>query len=137
MRDHDARAVDALAGRPPPRGELRTAARPSFRPGRGRPLSRAFDQVGWMITTTNTLSPARPTLRGHVQIARIDHWFKNVFVLPGIVTAIGVDMEGAGEGLGQRFLLGMISICLVASSNYVINEVLDADSDRSHPIKRK
>src|SRR4029079_14980866 len=28
------------------------------------------------------------------------------------------------------------SICLVASSNYVINEVLDAPSDLSHPVKR-
>jgi 4-hydroxybenzoate polyprenyltransferase len=90
-----------------------------------------------MNTYSTTLSPAipaRPTLRGHLQIARIDHWFKNVFVLPGIVAAIGVDM--AGEGLWRRVLFGMISICLVASSNYVINEVLDAPSDRSHPVKR-
>jgi 4-hydroxybenzoate polyprenyltransferase len=31
----------------------------------------------------------------------------------------------------------MISICLVASSNYVLNEVLDAPSDRSHPVNRQ
>jgi decaprenyl-phosphate phosphoribosyltransferase len=80
---------------------------------------------------------ARPTLWGHVQIMRIDHWFKNVFVLPGIIAALGVDMAGAAQGLWWRFLLGMISICLVASSNYVINEVLDAPSDRSHPVKKK
>jgi decaprenyl-phosphate phosphoribosyltransferase len=80
--------------------------------------------------------PARPTLRGHVQIMRIDHWFKNVFVLPGIVTALGVDLAGAERNLWWRFVLGMMSICLVASSNYVINEVLDAPSDRSHPVKR-
>jgi 4-hydroxybenzoate polyprenyltransferase len=79
---------------------------------------------------------ARPTLRGHLQIARIDHWFKNVFVLPGIIAAIGVDPGGAQSGLWMRMLIGLISICLVASSNYVINEVLDAPSDRSHPIKR-
>jgi 4-hydroxybenzoate polyprenyltransferase len=94
-----------------------------------------------MNTHTTTLSTAtisvRPTLRGHIQIARIDHWFKNVFVLPGIVAAIGVDFAGAGEGLLRRFVLGMIAICLVASSNYVINEVLDAPSDRSHPVKRR
>jgi decaprenyl-phosphate phosphoribosyltransferase len=78
----------------------------------------------------------RPTLRGHLRIARVDHWFKNVFVLPGIIAAIGVDMSGATDGLWLRILVGMISICLVASSNYVINEVLDAPSDRSHPIKR-
>jgi 4-hydroxybenzoate polyprenyltransferase len=91
-----------------------------------------------MNTQSSALFPivdARPTLRGHVQIMRIDHWFKNVFVLPGIIAALGVD--AATEGLWSRFVFGMISICLVASSNYVINEVLDAPSDRSHPIKRK
>ncbi len=79
---------------------------------------------------------ARPTLRGHVQIMRIDHWFKNVFVLPGIITALGVDWTGAANNLWWRFAFGMLSVCLVASSNYTINEVLDAPTDRSHPVKR-
>jgi len=87
--------------------------------------------------TTTIAAGVRPraTLRGHIQIARIDHWFKNVFVIPGIIAAVGVDMS-APPGLWRRVILGMISICLVASSNYVINEVLDAPSDLSHPIKR-
>jgi len=67
---------------------------------------------------------------------RIDHWFKNVFVLPGVVAALGVDFLGAREGLWLRLILGLASVCLVASSNYVINEVLDAPSDRSHPVKK-
>lgn len=78
----------------------------------------------------------RPTLRGHLEIARVDHWFKNVFVLPGIVAAIGSDPGHVASGLWIRVLLGLASICLVASSNYVINEVLDAPSDRFHPVKR-
>ena len=78
----------------------------------------------------------RPTLAGHLRIARVDHWFKNVFVLPGIIAAIGVDMSGITDGFWQRVAVGMFSICLVASSNYVINEVLDAPSDRAHPVKR-
>jgi len=92
-----------------------------------------------MSTKPTTLAPpvqARPTLLGHIQIARIDHWFKNVFVLPGIVAAIGVDAAAATSDLWLRIFLGLVSICLVASSNYVINEVLDAPSDRSHPVKR-
>jgi decaprenyl-phosphate phosphoribosyltransferase len=92
-----------------------------------------------MTTHSQTLSPtihARPTLRGHIQIARIDHWFKNVFVLPGLIAALGVEAARPSKELWIRVLLGMISICLVASSNYVINEVLDAPSDRSHPVKR-
>ncbi len=78
----------------------------------------------------------RRTLWAHIQIARIDHWFKNVFVLPGLIAAIGVDGAHATEGLWTRIAVGLVSICLVASSNYIINEVLDAPSDRSHPVKR-
>lgn len=78
-----------------------------------------------------------PTLRGHIQIARIDHWFKNVFVLPGIVAAIGVDPQHVPENLVFRIGVGLLSVCLVASSNYVVNEVLDAPSDLSHPVKYK
>jgi decaprenyl-phosphate phosphoribosyltransferase len=77
----------------------------------------------------------RPTIRGHIQIARIDHWFKNVFVLPGIIAAIGSDPTHIAAGLWINILVGLFATCLVASSNYVINEVLDAPSDRFHPIK--
>ena len=92
--------------------------------------------------TTSTLTTTTPiigrfTLRGHLAIARIDHWFKNVFVLPGIIAAIGVNAANATDGIWTRIVFGMLSICLVASSNYVINEVLDAPSDLSHPVKRK
>jgi 4-hydroxybenzoate polyprenyltransferase len=82
------------------------------------------------------VTPTRPTLRGHVEIARPDHWFKNVFVLPGIVAAVGIDRAHVPEGLALRVALGLVAICLVASSNYTINEVLDAPFDRTHPTKR-
>jgi 4-hydroxybenzoate polyprenyltransferase len=78
---------------------------------------------------------AHPTLRAHLQICRIDHWFKNVFVIPGIVAAIGIDPTHVAPNLGLRILIGFASICLVASSNYVVNEVMDAPFDRSHPVK--
>ncbi|MEO7360830.1 MAG: UbiA prenyltransferase family protein [Gemmatimonadaceae bacterium] len=83
-----------------------------------------------------TAAVARPTLRGHIAIARIDHWVKNVFILPGIVTALGSDPAHVTSGFALRVVMGFASICLVASSNYVINEVLDAPSDLSHPLKR-
>jgi 4-hydroxybenzoate polyprenyltransferase len=86
-------------------------------------------------TTSQALPQARPTLRGHIAIARIDHWFKNVFVLPGAVAAWAMDPTHLAPNIPLRFTLGMISVCLVASSNYTINEVLDAPSDLAHPIK--
>jgi 4-hydroxybenzoate polyprenyltransferase len=78
---------------------------------------------------------SRASVRGHLAIARIDHWFKNVFVIPGIVAAIGVDPSHVTPDLVRRIVLGMVSVCLVASSNYVLNEILDAPSDRAHPMK--
>lgn len=83
-------------------------------------------------------SAPRATLWGHIQIARIDHWFKNVFVFPGVVVAIGMNPSLlSSPDLPIRLFLGLIAICLVASSNYVVNEVLDAPHDRQHPTKCK
>ncbi|MFM8304474.1 MAG: UbiA family prenyltransferase [Actinomycetota bacterium] len=78
----------------------------------------------------------RPTWRGHLQIMRVDHWFKNVFVLPGVVVALSAQDSVEWGPLAWRFVAGMTAVCLIASSNYVINEVLDAPSDVHHPVKR-
>jgi len=77
----------------------------------------------------------RATLRGHIAIARIDHWFKNVFIIPGAVAAVAMDPQHLATDIPKRALLGLASVCLVASSNYVVNEVLDAPSDLAHPTK--
>lgn len=75
------------------------------------------------------------TLIGHIKIARIDHWIKNVFVLPGIVVAMSIDRGALSESLPWRIMIGLLSVCLVASSNYVLNELLDAPFDREHRLK--
>lgn len=72
----------------------------------------------------------------YVRIMRIDHWFKNVFVLPGVVVAMSAQESISWGSLSWRFVVGMAAVCLVASSNYVVNEVLDAPFDLHHPIKR-
>jgi 4-hydroxybenzoate polyprenyltransferase len=72
----------------------------------------------------------------YISIARPDHWVKNVFVLPGIVVAISLDPSTVNAGLARNIVLGLIAVCLIASSNYVLNEILDAPSDREHPVKR-
>ncbi len=81
------------------------------------------------------------TIRGLVEIARVDHWFKNVFVLPGVVVALGFAPLSANASSIKTFLirlvLGLVAVCLVASSNYVLNEILDAPFDRHHPEKNQ
>lgn len=73
-------------------------------------------------------------LRPYLQIARPDHWFKNVFMLAGVVLAIFYFFDLAAFSW-WLLMIGFASTCLVASSNYVINEILDAPTDRDHPVK--
>ena len=80
--------------------------------------------------------PHRPTLSAHLQIARFDHWVKNVFVLPGVVVALGLDQQPIGVGLAWRLLVGLLATGFVASSNYVLNELLDGRFDALHPTKQ-
>lgn len=73
----------------------------------------------------------------YIQIARIDHWFKNLFMVLGILLALFHDSSLAADwGSWLSVGLGVFATCLVASSNYVINELLDAATDREHPVKK-
>ena len=74
-------------------------------------------------------------LRAHLAIARLDHSIKNLFVLPGIIVPLSADPGLWNRSLLIKLVLAFIAITLVACSNYVINEVLDAPFDRLHPTK--
>lgn len=76
-------------------------------------------------------------IRAYVSIARPDHWFKNVFALPGIILAVATDPKVSVAAILGSAALAIAGLCLTASSNYVINELLDAPSDRQHPIKKE
>lgn len=80
--------------------------------------------------------PFSKRLRAHLAIARFDHVTKNVFILPGILIPLSVDHHLATLSLIPKLILGLIAASLVACSNYVVNEVLDAPYDRFHPVKR-
>lgn len=75
------------------------------------------------------------TLKDYVSLARIDHWFKNVFVLPGVALAIALGAN-VDFDLLWKFAVGILSVCLIASANYTINEWLDREFDRFHPLKK-
>ena len=75
-------------------------------------------------------------LRAHLAIARFDHSIKNLFVLPGVIVPLSTGVRMPVRDLVTRLAVALVSITLVACSNYVINEVLDAPFDRLHPTKR-
>ena len=72
----------------------------------------------------------------YLKIARIDRWYKCLFVLAGAVIASLLCDPDINFSYWP-VALGMASASLVAFSNYVINEWFDKDFDRFHPVKRK
>jgi len=72
----------------------------------------------------------------YIKIARFDHWFKNIFVLPGVLVAVYAQSELMTPMLLPKVLLALLATGFVASSNYVINELLDAPYDALHPVKK-
>jgi 4-hydroxybenzoate polyprenyltransferase len=90
---------------------------------------------------TGAAMPTGPATLGerigpYLSIARPDHWFKNVFMVAGVVLAYFYSPLTFSLSTLLSLALAVITTCLVASSNYVINEILDAPTDRSHPVKR-
>jgi decaprenyl-phosphate phosphoribosyltransferase len=76
------------------------------------------------------------SLHPYLSIARPDHWIKNIFVIPGIIIGM-VAYPISISLLAMNILLGFISVCAIASANYVINEWLDRNYDKYHPTKKE
>lgn len=74
-------------------------------------------------------------MQHYIAIARPSHWFKNIFMIPGFV--LGVLVLGyIPENLLLKVMVAIVSVCLITSANYTINEWLDADFDKFHPLKK-
>lgn len=51
----------------------------------------------------------------YINIARPDHWFKNIFMVPGIFLALFFQPEIAFSEVWTGALIGLIATCIVAS----------------------
>jgi decaprenyl-phosphate phosphoribosyltransferase len=72
----------------------------------------------------------------YLEVARPDHWVKNVFMILGVLLAFFYQPEAPSPRLAGSLALALAAVCLVASSNYALNELLDGPTDRAHPVKR-
>lgn len=85
---------------------------------------RICESVEHLDTTARSVKPFVKALRPH-------QWLKNSLVFFPMLTAHQLD--------GATFLLSLlafISFSLIASSVYVLNDLLDLAADRSHPRKK-
>jgi 4-hydroxybenzoate polyprenyltransferase len=74
----------------------------------------------------------KPSLPAFLQALRVHQWSKNALLFLPILAAHHLGDRPALV----RVALGFLSFGLVASSVYVLNDILDVESDRSHPRKR-
>ncbi len=105
------------------------------------PRLRTAPQGGIAVGESVPPAAAAPRTRSgvlldYVSIARPDHWFKNVFMVVGIILGGFYYPSLITYELLWRVPWAIAAVCLLASSNYVLNEILDARTDRSHPVKR-
>jgi 4-hydroxybenzoate polyprenyltransferase len=73
----------------------------------------------------------------YLALARPEYWVKNVFMLLGVVLAWFYHPEVWGGRVAALVGWAFLAVSVVASSNYVLNEILDAPMDRHHPTKRQ
>jgi len=74
-------------------------------------------------------------LKDLFSIFRIKRWYQNIIVIAGAILALELLKLNMADYYKNIFY-AFIAVCLVASANYGINEVLDAKSDRHHPEKK-
>lgn len=77
------------------------------------------------------LSTHQATARAYLKAIRPHQWMKNALVFLPMLAAHKLD--------GSSFLLSLlafVSFSMVASSVYVLNDLLDLGADRAHPRKR-
>lgn len=71
-------------------------------------------------------------LKAYIKLIRVKHWVKNFFVfLPAF-------FAGKPENLlsADTYLM-FFAFCLGASSIYIINDIVDVEKDKLHPVKKK
>ena len=74
--------------------------------------------------------PARA--RAWIALLRPRHWIKNAFVLaPTVFAGLATSRSAQGDAL-----LAAVLFSLAASAVYVLNDIVDVERDRLHPLKR-
>ena len=77
-------------------------------------------------------------MKDFFELIRVDYWPKNIMVIPGFIIFVLLSGEINNYSLINplNIIFSIVSILLVCSSNYVLNEILDRNYDKHHPEKK-
>jgi 4-hydroxybenzoate polyprenyltransferase/phosphoserine phosphatase len=97
-----------------------------------RPSRRLLMKVSRILTVEVVLCPRPPLLGALLRTLRVHQWSKNALLLvPLLLAHQAADLERLFKAL-----LAFIAFSLIASASYILNDVLDLESDRQHPHKK-
>ena len=71
-------------------------------------------------------------LAAYLELIRIRHWVKNLFVLSPLVFSLNL----FSAGHFSRSLRAAFAFCAASSAVYIVNDLFDRRRDREHPHKR-
>src|ERR1041385_6049881 len=83
-------------------------------------------RVGGTFPRQNSL------LRAFIRVLRPHHWVKNLIIFVPLLTSHQI----TNGPLLLRAFWAFVAFCLCASAAYIINDLLDLDSDRQHRSKK-
>jgi 4-hydroxybenzoate polyprenyltransferase len=67
-----------------------------------------------------------------LELLRVKQWYKNLVIfLPLIFVGLALNFDSI-----TFTLLGFFALCLMSSTNYIINDILDIEKDKVHPEKK-
>lgn len=67
-----------------------------------------------------------------LKLLRTSQWYKNIVIFLAIIFSKNL----LNTNLLILTVLGFLSLCLISSTNYIINDIADIKKDREHPEKR-
>lgn len=106
-----------------------SAAREAILVNAGRSIEKRAREVS---TVSRVFNDDRNTAREWIRALRIHQWVKNSLVFLPLLLA----HQAMNIAMIWLALQACIAFCLCASSVYILNDLLDLQSDRRHPRKR-
>jgi 4-hydroxybenzoate polyprenyltransferase len=92
--------------------------------------------------TSRASSPPRSLVKGLVKMVRPHQWAKNAFVVApmffhkDLVVSTSDGTPALNLDVTGRAFAGMFVFCLLAGAVYTMNDLVDVEADRVHPVKR-
>ena len=85
------------------------------------------------VRVVTTFEKQTGGLKSYLRALRIHQWAKNILVFVPLVTS----HQFIHGTLVLRATIGAVLLSLCSSAQYVLNDLVDLDADRRHPIKKK